>query len=190
MPSAAILGASGYAGGELIRFLDAHPSFDVAYLGAHTAAGASLAGVHPHLGAGDRVLGSLDPDAVPDVEAARRAVADLLARPAAPGRHRIVATGHAHIDTAWLWPVRETVRKCVRTFSSAVRLLDEDPDFVFSCSQAQQYAWIEEHHPELFTEIVAAVERGQWEPVGGMWVEADTNVSGGESLIRQFIHDL
>ncbi|MEM8745599.1 MAG: glycoside hydrolase family 38 C-terminal domain-containing protein, partial [Actinomycetota bacterium] len=130
-------------------------------------------------------------DAFPDVAAARSAIAPVLApwppRPGGDARHRIVATGHAHIDTAWLWPLRETVRKCTRTFASAVDLARRDPDHVFSCSQAQQYAWIEERHPELFDEIAAAVERGQWEPVGGMWVEADMNLPSGESLARQIV---
>ena len=88
-------------------------------------------------------------------------------------RHRSVAIGHAHIDTAWLSPIRETKRKCVRTFASAVALMDDYPEYVFAASSAQHYTWIEERHPELFTKITERVERGQWEPVGGMWVEAD-----------------
>ncbi|MGA9279614.1 alpha-mannosidase, partial [Ilumatobacter sp.] len=103
-------------------------------------------------------------------------------------RHRIIATGHAHIDTAWLWPIRETIRKCTRTFASAVDLMDADPAYRFSCSQAQQYAWIEERHPELFARIVEKVANGQWIPVGGMWVEADMNLPSGESLARQIIY--
>ena len=129
-------------------------------------------------------------DAVPDIPAARAALGPALA--AWPDRlgsppHRIVATGHAHIDTAWLWPIRETIRKCTRTFSNAIDLARRHPELVFSCSQAQQYAWIEERHPELFAEIEAAVDRGQWEPVGGMWVEADMNLPSGESLVRQIV---
>lgn len=127
-------------------------------------------------------------DALPDVERSRRRLEPLLPSPGAPpGRHRMIATGHAHIDTAWLWPIRETVRKCTRTFSSAVELMDVDPDYRFSCSQAQQYAWIEERHPELFAAVGERVERGQWIPVGGMWVEADMNLPSGESLARQIV---
>ena len=125
-------------------------------------------------------------DVLPDVGRARRRLAPLLAT-AVPGRHRMVATGHAHIDTAWLWPLRETVRKCTRTFSSAVELMDLDPAYRFSCSQAQQYAWIEEQHPALFRSIAERVDRGQWIPVGGMWVEADMNLPSGESLARQIV---
>ena len=128
-------------------------------------------------------------DAVPDIEAARRLLAPHLA-PVEGGerRHRIIATGHAHIDTAWLWPIRETIRKCTRTFSSAVALMDEDPTYRFTCSQAQQYAWIEERHPDLFERIRGKVEAGQWLPVGGMWVEADMNVPSAESLARQIVY--
>jgi alpha-mannosidase len=126
-------------------------------------------------------------DALPDIAAGRRAVAPHLEPLDLPQRHRIVATGHAHIDTAWLWPIRETIRKCTRTFASAVALMDDDPSFVFSCSQAQQYAWIEQRHPDLFEQIRERVERGQWNPVGGMWVEADMNLPSGESLARQIV---
>ena len=128
-------------------------------------------------------------DALPDVAAARRMLAPHLA-PIDGGvrRHRVIATGHAHIDTAWLWPIRETIRKCTRTFASAVALMDDDPAYRFSCSQAQQYAWIEERHPDLFARITEKVDAGQWIPVGGMWVEADMNLPSGESLARQIVH--
>ena len=102
-------------------------------------------------------------------------------------RHRAVAVGHAHIDTAWLWPMRETKRKCTRTFASAVALMDDYPEYVFAASSAQHYTWIEGRHPELFAKIVERVERGQWMPVGGMWVEADMNLPSGESLVRQIV---
>ena len=120
--------------------------------------------------------------------AARAAVAAALAVPARSGAHRVVATGHAHIDTAWLWPLAETVRKCTRTFASAVALMDAEPGYRFSCSQAQQYAWIAEHEPELFARIVDKVDDGQWIPVGGMWVEPDMNLPSGESIVRQIVH--
>ena len=96
--------------------------------------------------------------------------------------------GHAHIDTAWLWPLAETVRKCTRTFASAVALMDAEPDYRFSCSQAQQYAWIAEREPELFARITDKVAAGQWIPVGGMWVEPDMNLPSGESIVRQIVH--
>lgn len=103
-------------------------------------------------------------------------------------RTRCTAVGHAHIDTAWLWPLAETRRKCARTFASVLGLMQRYPEFRFAASQAQQYAWIEEDHPELFNRIRGAIESRQWEPCGGMWIEPDCNVPSGESLIRQIIH--
>jgi alpha-mannosidase len=104
-----------------------------------------------------------------------------------PSAHRIVATGHAHLDTAWLWPIRETRRKAVRTFANAVSLLKNNPDAVFCHSQAQHYAWVAEDAPELFAEVKRLVAEGRWEPVGGMWVETDLNLPSGESLLRQLV---
>jgi alpha-mannosidase len=127
-------------------------------------------------------------DAVPDVAAARRCLGGLLTVPARGSAHRVTAIGHAHIDTAWLWPIGESVRKCARTFASAVSLMDSDPDYRFACSQAQQYAWIEERHPDLFARIVGKAAAGQWVPVGGMWVEPDMNLPSGESIVRQIVH--
>lgn len=98
------------------------------------------------------------------------------------------AVGHAHIDTAWLWPVRETIRKCGRTFSSQVRLLDTYPDYVFGASQPQLYQFTKTHYPALYEKIKQYVTTGRWELQGAMWVEADCNVPSGESLIRQIIH--
>ncbi len=101
---------------------------------------------------------------------------------------RCTAVGHAHIDTAWLWPIAETRRKCLRTFASVLRLEERFPDFHFLCSQAQQYAWVEEDSPGLFRQIAKRVAEGRWEPGGAMWIEPDCNVPSGESLVRQVIH--
>ena len=120
--------------------------------------------------------------------AARAALADVLARPAPASAHRVSAIGHAHMDTAWLWPLRETRRKCSRTFANVLRLMEDFPEFRFCCSQAAQYEWMLEGYPHLFEEIRVRVAEGRWVPVGGMWVEADTNLAGGEALIRQFTH--
>jgi alpha-mannosidase len=137
----------------------------------------------------ERALDALvRPDGGHDVDAARAALRPALSARAGAVGHRIVATGHAHIDTAWLWPLRESVRKCTRTFASAVAMMDADPDFRFSCSQAQQYAWIEEREPELFARIVDHVAAGHWLPMGGMWVEPDMNLPSGESIVRQIVH--
>jgi alpha-mannosidase len=100
---------------------------------------------------------------------------------------QLSAIGHAHIDTAWLWPIAETYRKCVRSFSSQLAYMDRYPEFRFACSQAQQYDWLLEREPELFGRIKSKIETGQWIPVGGTWVEPDCNLPSGESLARQFI---
>lgn len=143
---------------------------------------------HEILRALERMMDVMDPDDVAGTAAAgRAALAEVLARPAYASAHQLLATGHAHIDSAWLWPVRETIRKCARTFSNVVALMDEDPGFVFSCSSAQQLAWIKEFYPELFARIREKVSSGQFVPVGGMWVESDTNMPGGEAMARQFL---
>ncbi|WP_336647433.1 alpha-mannosidase [Microbacterium sp. MMO-10] len=119
---------------------------------------------------------------------ARAQLADVLAAPADASAHRIAAIGHAHIDSAWLWPLRETVRKVARTTSSMTTLLEEQPQFRYGMSSAQQYAWMKEHRPEVYTRIKAAVAEGRFLPLGGMWVESDTVMPTGESLVRQFSH--
>ncbi len=96
--------------------------------------------------------------------------------------------GHAHIDTGWLWPVRETIRKCARTYSSQLALMEEYPEYVFGASAAQHYAFTKKHYPELYAKIKVAVKSGRWEIQGGMWVEADSNIISGESMVRQFVH--
>jgi alpha-mannosidase len=100
----------------------------------------------------------------------------------------VTAVGHAHIDTAWLWPVRETIRKCARTFANQVTLIEKYPDYVFGASQPQLYAFVKEHYPGLFNKIKTLVAAGRWELQGGMWVEADCNLISGESMIRQILH--
>jgi alpha-mannosidase len=119
---------------------------------------------------------------------ARERLAGVLAAPAAPSAHRISAVGHAHIDSAWLWPLRETVRKVARTTANMTSLLEDEPDFIYAMSQAQQYAWIKEHRPEVYARVKAAVAEGRFLPTGGMWVESDTNMPGSEAMARQFVH--
>ncbi|MEU6247658.1 glycoside hydrolase family 38 C-terminal domain-containing protein [Glycomyces sp. NPDC047010] len=138
-----------------------------------TALDAMVDAVHPHDVHGTAVAG-------------RKALRSVLSAPAARSAHQVFAVGHAHIDSAWLWPVRETVRKCARTFSNVLELMDADPDLVFACSSAQQFAWIKDFYPELFERIRARVAEGRFVPVGGMWVESDTNMPGSEAMARQF----
>ncbi|MGC8780912.1 MAG: alpha-mannosidase, partial [Anaerolineae bacterium] len=125
------------------------------------------------------------------VAGARRLLGERIAAIASdPEAGRIYLTGHSHIDTAWLWPLRETVRKCARTFATACRLLERYPDYRFSCSQPQLYAYTKAHFPTLYAEIKKWVAAGRWECTGGMWVESDCNVPSGEALIRQILRGL
>lgn len=119
------------------------------------------------------------------VPAARKALADVLATPGEAVRLRHTAVGHAHIDSAWLWPVRETKRKVARTVANTLALMDQDPEYVYAMSSAQQYVWLEQEHPDLFERVKARVAEGRFIPVGGMWVESDGMLPSGESLIRQ-----
>ncbi|MBC7273593.1 MAG: alpha-mannosidase [Streptomyces sp.] len=137
----------------------------------------------------DAALDALDlQDVGGTAAAARERLAGVLAAPAVPSAHRISAVGHAHIDSAWLWPLRETVRKVARTTSNMTALLDDEPDFVFAMSQAQQWAWVKEHRPEVWARVKKAVAEGRFVPAGGMWVESDTNMPGSEAMARQFVH--
>ncbi|GAO11295.1 glycosyl hydrolase-related protein [Streptomyces lydicamycinicus] len=144
---------------------------------------------HEILRALEDMLDALDLHDIGGTAAAgRAALADVLSRPATASAHRVSATGHAHIDSAWLWPLRETVRKASRTFANVTQLAEEYPELVFACSQAQQYAWVKEHQPHIWERIKEAVRAGNWAPVGSMWVESDANMPGGEALARQLVH--
>lgn len=99
----------------------------------------------------------------------------------------LTAVGHAHIDVAWLWPLDQTRRKARRSFFTVLRLMEQFPEFHFTQSQPQLYEFVRQDHPEIFEGIQALVAEGRWEPIGGMWVEADCNLSGPESLARQFL---
>ncbi|QDO43953.1 alpha-mannosidase [Streptomyces sp. RLB3-17] len=137
----------------------------------------------------DQAMDALDLDDISGTAAAARAVlAPTLAKPAHASAHTLSAAGHAHIDSAWLWPIRETKRKTSRTFSNVTALAEEYEELVFACSQAQQYEWVRDNYPHVWARIKKAVADGNWAPVGGMWVEADGNLPGGEALARQLIH--
>lgn len=96
--------------------------------------------------------------------------------------------GHAHIDVAWLWRTRHTREKTARTFATVLRLMERYPEFVFLQSQPQLYAFVKEDYPALYEQIRQRIKDGRWEPTGGMWLEADCNVTSGESLVRQLLH--
>jgi alpha-mannosidase len=150
---------------EVLRQLEAHPATDP------TLAGRLRGALERWCDTGD--------DAI---------LAELYELHNADHAHEIYAIGHAHIDTAWLWPLAETYRKTLRTFSTAVRYMDEYRDYKFACSQAQQYAWVKERNPDLYARIRAKVEAGQFVPSGGSWVEPDLNIPSGESLVRQLLY--
>lgn len=122
------------------------------------------------------------------VRLASARVAPELAKRGGDPVMTVSAVGHAHIDLAWLWPIRETIRKGARTFSTALRNLEKYPDYVFGASQPQLYVWMKEYHPGLYAEVKERIREGRWEVQGAMWVEPDTNISGGEALIRQILY--
>ncbi|MFI2436161.1 alpha-mannosidase [Streptomyces sp. NPDC018693] len=144
---------------------------------------------HEIMHALDRAMDLLDLDDIAGSAAdVRAALREVLAKPANASAHIVSGVGHAHIDSAWLWPIRETKRKTSRTFSNVTALAEEYEEFVFACSQAQQYEWVRDHYPQVWARIQESVKKGQWAPVGGMWVEADGNLPGGEAIARQLIH--
>ncbi|MFF4685689.1 alpha-mannosidase [Streptomyces sp. NPDC001307] len=144
---------------------------------------------HDVLRAVERALDAVDlQDVNGTADRARAELTPVLAAPAVPSAHRISAVGHAHIDSAWLWPLRETVRKVARTTSNMTALIEDEPEFVFAMSQAQQWAWVKEHRPEVWARVKKAVAEGRFVPAGGMWVESDTNMPGSEAMARQFVH--
>jgi len=137
-----------------------------------------------------RVLDTRDPLGdlfYASVPAAHDVLQSGIGRSGPPLDVHITAAGNAHIDVAWLWTLEQTRRKCERTFRTVIRLLEQFPEFRFSQSQPQLYDYVRQDSPELFERIKQRVSDGRWEPLGGMWVEADCNIPGGESLVRQFL---
>ena len=131
----------------------------------------------------------------PQSEAYPRSVAparDLLRHATGMGgdsslQPRTVAVGHAHIDLAWLWPVAQTRRKGLRTFSTVLRLMEQYPAYHFVASQPALYQMVKEDEPALYARIKERIAAGRWEPTGASWVEMDCNLAGGEALVRQFL---
>lgn len=100
----------------------------------------------------------------------------------------VYGIGHCHIDTCWLWPWAETKRKVARSWANQCDLMDRYPEHRFTCSQAQQYQWLERYYPTLYDRVKAYVKKGRFQTIGGSWVEHDTNMPSGESLVRQFLY--
>jgi len=120
----------------------------------------------------------------------RRVLAERSASRVDPRRARGILAGHAHIDTAWLWRTIETRRKVMRSWATAVRLLERDKSFTFIATQPQLYEWLRQDAPALYARIAHFVEQGRWEPSGAAWVEPDANLPCGESLIRQLTYGI
>uniref|UniRef100_A0A671ND64 alpha-mannosidase n=1 Tax=Sinocyclocheilus anshuiensis TaxID=1608454 RepID=A0A671ND64_9TELE len=129
-----------------------------------------------------------DPANPSSFAAAQSLAQKFFAQKNGESQHVVHAMGHCHIDSAWLWPYEETIRKCARSWVTVIRLMEKNPEFVFTCSQAQQFQWVKSWYPNLFSEIKQFVQKGQFIPVGGTWVEMDGNLPSGESMVRQFLH--
>ncbi len=100
----------------------------------------------------------------------------------------VVGVGHAHIDVAWLWQVAHSREKVSRTFSTALHLMRQYPNYHYMHSTPQLYAYLKEDYPDIYRRVKQQIAEGRWEPTGGMWVEADVNMPSGESLVRQFLY--
>ena len=99
----------------------------------------------------------------------------------------VTCIGHTHIDVAWLWRLKHTREKSARSFSTVLRLMERFPDYVFLQTQPQLYAYIKQDYPDIYAQIHERIREGRWEIGGGMWLEADCNLTSGESLVRQFL---
>ncbi|KAL1924955.1 uncharacterized protein VTP21DRAFT_4609 [Calcarisporiella thermophila] len=136
----------------------------------------------------NEIINTFSLDDPESIKRARQVAAEYLKISAGDHGHRITAIGNCHIDTAWLWPFDETKRKIARSFSRQIRLMEQYPEFKFTASQAQQFAWLKELYPELFAEVQEMAKQGRFIPIGGTWVEMDCNVPSGESFCRQFLY--
>ncbi len=102
-------------------------------------------------------------------------------------RGEVGILGHSHMDTAWVWEIDETVKKCARTFSNQLSLMERYPKYRFIQSSSYHLKMMQEHYPKLFERIAEKIRSGQYEPNGGSWIECDCNITGGEFMIRQFL---
>ena len=114
----------------------------------------------------------------------------LYKNPELSGHDDIIASsiGHTHIDVAWWWTVSQTREKTARSFSTVLKLMEEYPNYKFMSSQPQLYVFLKERYPEVYEKVKERVKEGRWIPEGGMWLEADCNLTSGESLVRQFLY--
>lgn len=182
--TAKVRGISGDTLGGISANVGNGDGMPAAYVG-----GRILGGIW-HIPPADGEMAPLADEALAACTAARALIRERLdtLKEQYPPVGSVLLTGHAHIDLAWLWPVAETRRKARRTFSSQIKLMEKYDDFIFNQSSAQAYKWVEEDDPALFARIQQAVKDGRWEPIGGSWVEPDSQVSGGEAYVRQLFY--
>ena len=100
----------------------------------------------------------------------------------------VYGVGHSHIDMAWLWRLSATREKASRTFSTVLNLMKQYPEYRYMHSSPQLYQFLKEDYPEIYEQVKEKIAQGRWEITGGMWVEPDTNIPSGESLVRQFVY--
>ena len=123
----------------------------------------------------------------PKLAEARKQMRPILETKNGPSTPVFGAIGHSHLDTAWVWPIAETWRKAARTFATALALMERYPEYRFIQSSPYHSDAVKNLYPDIFKGIKKRVAEGRWEPNGGMWIEADTNIPSGESLVRQFL---
>eukprot|EP01130_Rhizamoeba_saxonica_P002441 TRINITY_DN1223_c0_g1_i2.p1 TRINITY_DN1223_c0_g1~~TRINITY_DN1223_c0_g1_i2.p1 ORF type:complete len:925 (+),score=193.57 TRINITY_DN1223_c0_g1_i2:106-2880(+) len=136
----------------------------------------------------DSIMNVVYPGDRSTYELGKRISEKFLSSKNGESKHVINASGHCHIDTAWLWTYSETRRKCARSWSSQLTYAEKYKEHVFVASQAQQHFWMKENYPGLFQRMKAGKEKGVFLPTGGTWVEMDCNIPSGESFIRQFLY--
>ncbi|KAA0228684.1 alpha-mannosidase [Fimbriimonadia bacterium ATM] len=134
------------------------------------------------------VVNQYDASRKQSVSECRKLIAEATSGRRVDLYHNVAPFGHAHLDSAWLWPVPITVKKMAHTTATQIALMDRYPEHLFVHSQPAQYEWLEQQYPKLFDLVKGKIASKQWEPVGAMWVEADTNVPSGESLVRQLLY--
>ncbi|HIZ20850.1 MAG TPA: alpha-mannosidase [Firmicutes bacterium] len=122
------------------------------------------------------------------MQAAREELGQVLSRENETVELQYSSIGHSHLDLIFLWPERETIRKGARTYSTALYLMGKYPFYKFGCSQPQIYVWMKEHYPSIYRRIKEREKEGRWECQGCFWVEMDTNLPSGESLVRQILY--
>lgn len=146
-----------------------------------------------------KIMNAFDPENVDSIKECRKLATKLLGDKINseavfndyPNKNNkridVFGVGNCHIDTAWEWPFAETKRKIVRSWTTQLKIADKYPEYVFVASQMQQFKWLKQSYPEIIDDIKEKFKRNQFIPLGGSWVENDTNLPNGESLLRQFI---